>query len=74
MIYNTNAYVENPYNGETGLNGQCTNSIPRSRYIRGTKKMVPLKDNNVATFEVLEDDWMEHVKRDNKTVDRLLQE
>jgi len=38
------------------------------------KKMVPLKDNNVATFEVLEDDWMEHVKRDNKTVDRLLQE
>ena len=38
------------------------------------KKMVPLKDNNVATFEVLEDDWMEHVKRNDKTVDRLLQE
>jgi len=38
------------------------------------KKMVPLKDNNVATFEVLEDDWMEHAKRNDKTVDRLLQE
>ena len=36
--------------------------------------MVPLKDNNVATFEVLEGDWMEHAKRNDKTVDRLLQE
>ena len=38
------------------------------------KKMVPLKENNVATFEVLEEEFVEHVKRNDKTVDRLLQE
>jgi hypothetical protein len=38
------------------------------------KKMVPLKENNVATFEVLEEEFVEHVKRNDKTVDRLLRE
>ena len=30
------------------------------------KKMVPLKENNVATFEVLEEEFVEHVKRNDK--------
>ena len=38
------------------------------------KSMVPLKENNIATFEVLEEELNEHVKTNDRTVDKLLQE
>jgi len=38
------------------------------------KKLVPLKDNNVATFEVVTNDDMGNDKRSEKTVDSLHKE
>ena len=38
------------------------------------KKLVPLKDNSVATFEVVTNDDMGNNKRSGKTVDSLLKE
>jgi len=38
------------------------------------KKLVPLKDNNVATFEVVTNDDMGNDKRSDKTVDSLHKE
>ncbi len=38
------------------------------------KKLVPLKDNSVATFEVVTNDDMGNDKRSDKTVDSLHKE
>ena len=38
------------------------------------KKLVPLKDNSVATFEVVTNDDMGNYKRSDKTVDSLHKE
>ena len=38
------------------------------------KKLVPLKDKNVATFEVVTNDDMGNDERSHKTVDSLLKE
>ena len=72
MIYNTDASMESSCNGKTR---------PLEKYIfleaetfEEAKKLVPLKDNNVATFEVVTNDDMGNDKRSDKTVDSLHKE